>query len=35
MRTYCGVVDAAGGFEFDYNHHVVFFGGKAAIRLPP
>jgi len=36
MRNYHKMVNAAShdGFEFDYNHNVIFFGGKV-IRLSP
>jgi DNA-binding winged helix-turn-helix (wHTH) protein len=36
MRNFHRMIDAAShdGFEFDYNHNVIFFGGKV-IRLSP
>jgi DNA-binding winged helix-turn-helix (wHTH) protein len=36
MRNYHKMVNTAShdGFEFDYNHNVIFFGGKV-IRLSP
>src|SRR5277367_4415372 len=36
MRNYHKMVNAAShdGFEFDYNHNVIFYGGKV-IRLSP
>jgi DNA-binding winged helix-turn-helix (wHTH) protein len=36
MRNYHRMVNAVShdGFEFDYNHNVIFFGGKV-IRLSP